>query len=96
MALIAGIVSFLIGAYLLLLFARAGFSLIPLLVRDWRPTGLVLTASQVAKALTDPPLLLIRRVVPPLQLGGVSWDLAFVVLFALLTVLQRVVTSLAG
>ena len=30
--------------------------------------------------LTDPPLKLLRRIIPPLRVGGVALDLSFLVL----------------
>ena len=38
--------------------------------------------------MTDPPLKLLRRFLPPLRIGGVSLDLAFLVLFIIVTILR--------
>lgn len=68
---------------------RAALGLVSLLVRDWRPTGAALTITRVIDALTDPPLLALRRVLPPLRFGGLSLDPAFLVLYVVLLILQR-------
>ena len=39
--------------------------------------------------LTDPPLKLLAKFIPPLNLGGVSLDLGFIVLFIAVQVIQR-------
>lgn len=43
--------------------------------------------------LTDPPIKALRKVIPPLNLGGVSLDLAFMAVLILIVVLQRVVIA---
>jgi YggT family protein len=40
--------------------------------------------------ITDPPLRLLRRVIPPLTLGQFRLDLAFLVLFIGVSLLSRV------
>ena len=53
--------------------------------RSWRPSGLLLPILDVTYTITDPPLKFVRRFVPPIQLGGISLDLAWtIVLFGVL------------
>jgi len=49
--------------------------------RDWRPRGPVLLLAEGAYSVTDPPLRAIRRLIPPLRIGTVQLDIAFMVLF---------------
>jgi YggT family protein len=44
--------------------------------------------------VTDPPLNLIRRFVPPLRLGSIALDLAFIILIIVVQILLSVVGSL--
>jgi YggT family protein len=92
--LIGSIIGFLIWLYLMILTARAVLSLIPLFIRDWRPRGVMLVVTEFVYTLTDPPLRLLRRVIPPLKLGGTQWDVGFLVLFFALSVAMRVVPAL--
>ena len=39
---------------------------------------------------TEPPLRALRKVIPPLRLGGVSVDLSFMVLFFIVWILLAV------
>jgi YggT family protein len=55
-------------------------------------TGLV-RARGVAYRLTEPLIAPVRRVVPPLRVGGVSIDLAFTLVFLAVVVLRSVVLS---
>ena len=76
--------------YLLILIARIVVDYVMLFARDWRPRGVVLVIVEVIYSLTDPPLKLLKRFIPPLRLGGISLDLAFLVLFILVTILIQV------
>lgn len=73
--------------YLIVLIARIVIDYVVMFARDWRPHGVVLVIVEVIYTLTDPPLKLLRRVIPPLRIGGVALDLAFLALFILLQVL---------
>jgi YggT family protein len=42
---------------------------------------------------TDPPIRLLRRLVPPLQLGTVSLDLSVIILLIVLIALHQVAVS---
>ncbi len=66
--------------YFIVLIGRLVFDWIQVFSRDWRPTGVVLVVAEVIYSLTDPPLRALRKVIPPLRLGGVALDLAFLVL----------------
>jgi YggT family protein len=73
------------------LMARAVLSWVPMLAPGFRPHGAVLVAFEAVYTVTDPPLKALRKVVRPLNLGGVSLDLAFMVLLVIIMVMQRIV-----
>lgn len=66
-------------AYFVVLMARLVFDWIQVFARSWRPRGLVLVVAETVYTLTDPPLKAVRRVVPPLRIGGIALDLAFLI-----------------
>ncbi|GAA1550127.1 YggT family protein [Dermacoccus barathri] len=70
----------LLDLYFVVLIARLVFDWIQLFAREWRPKGPVLVVAEFVYTLTDPPLKAIRKVVPPLRLGGIALDLAFIIL----------------
>ena len=51
--------------------------------------GVSLGASAVY-SVTDPPMNLLRRVVPPLRLGGIALDLGFLILVFVLSIVRSV------
>ncbi|WP_404383418.1 YggT family protein [Knoellia locipacati] len=71
---------FIIWLYLLVVFGRLVLDWIRVFARDWRPRGVVLVIAEAVYTLTDPPLKALRKVIPPLRLGGASIDLGFLVL----------------
>ncbi|MCB7137791.1 YggT family protein [Cellulosimicrobium marinum] len=94
MDLVTGILAFVLWLYLLLLIGRLVFDWVQVFARDWRPKGIVLVLAEVIYTATDPPLRLLRRVIPPLNLGQIRLDLGFVVLFLAVTIALQVVQSI--
>lgn len=48
---------------------------------DWRPTGAMLLILDVVFTVVEKPLRFIRRFIPPLDLGGIRLDLAWIILY---------------
>ena len=71
----------LLWLFLLTLIARVVIDLLQIFARDFRPSGLVLVLFEVVFTVTDPPLRALRRVIPPVRIGAVAFDLAILVLF---------------
>jgi YggT family protein len=94
-ALFWNIVSSILLVFLILLFARFVVDWVMVLARSWRPSGLVAAGLEVVYATTDPPLKAIRKVIPPLNLGSIRLDLAFMVLLIAVYILRGIVDSLA-
>lgn len=74
------ILAFLLQLFFAALICRLVLDWIQVLARQWRPTGLVLMFAEVIYTVTDPPLKFLRRLIPPLSLGSIRLDLAFLVL----------------
>ena len=90
---VAAVLYYVLTVFLVLLFLRLIFEYVFLLARSFRPTGVVAILLELIYTVTDPPLKLLRRVLPPLRIGGVSLDLAFLVLFILVSILRSVARS---
>jgi YggT family protein len=82
------IVYWALNIFVLVMWARLIFDLITGFVRSFRPRGAVLVIAELAYTITDPPIKLVRRAVPPLRFGGIALDLAWtiVVLVALILI----------
>ena len=69
-----------LSVYLFVLIGRLIFDWVMVFSRDFRPKGPVLVLANGIYSLTDPPLKALRKVIPPLRLGGIALDLGFLVL----------------
>nr|WP_240895519.1 YggT family protein [Kineococcus siccus] len=82
--------------FFLCLIGRLVLDWVQALSREWRPRGAVLVLAEGLYTTTDPPLKALRKVLPPLRLGAVQLDLAFLVLAILCSVLLSVFGNLAA
>ena len=89
------VVSSVLLVFLILLFARFVVDWVMVLARSWRPSGFVAAGLEGVYATTDPPLKAIRKVIPPLNLGSIRLDLAFMVLLIAVYILRSITSGLA-
>lgn len=78
----------------LLFIARIVFDLVQAFSPRWRPQGFMLVVAEAIYTPTDPPLRALRKVIPPLSLGGLRLDLAFLVVMLVLVILMQIVQGL--
>ena len=93
-AIIRDVLYLVVLAFFLLMFVRLILDWVQVFARDWRPRGVMLVIAEATYTVTDPPLRAVRRVIPPLNLGGLRLDLAFLLLMVLCSVLLSVLASL--
>ncbi|AOW94710.1 hypothetical protein BFN03_09470 [Rhodococcus sp. WMMA185] len=75
----------------LLLISRIIIEFIRTFARDWRPTGVVVIILEAVFTVTDPPVKLLRRLIPPINLGGVRLDLSIMVLLFIVFIAMSIV-----
>jgi len=80
----------------LFLLARLVFDLVQAFSRGWTPRGPLLILLELIYTITDPPLRLLRRVIPPLRIGQISFDLAFLILLLGTNILISVVRGIGA
>ncbi|MFR9753124.1 YggT family protein [Nocardia sp. 004] len=93
MALFA-VLYFVLFIFWLLLISRVLIEFIRNFARDWRPRGILVVVLEVIFTITDPPVKLLRRLIPPVSLGGIRLDLSIVVLLFIVFILMSVVDGL--
>jgi YggT family protein len=74
------VLGFVLFVFWLLLIARVVIEFIRSFSRDWRPKGATVVILELIMTLTDPPVKLLRRLIPQLTLGNVRFDLSIMVL----------------
>jgi len=88
------VIELVLNLFLLLLFARFVVDWVQVFARSWTPKGVVLVVLEIIYSITDPPIVFIRRFVPPLRLGAIALDTSFIIVLVacyLLLQLNRVV-----
>lgn len=90
MAAVGQVIATVLWLYWLVLIGRLVFDFVQIFARSWRPRGPLLLLAEIIYSLTDPPLRLLRKVIPPLKLGGIQFDLAFLVLIIAVQILINV------
>jgi YggT family protein len=80
LSLFFSILGFVLFAFWLLLIARVVVEFVRSFSRDWRPRGVMVVVLEVIMTVTDPPVKLLRRIIPQLTIGAVRFDLSIMVL----------------
>ncbi len=94
MQIVGEVINLVLRLFLLLLFARFVVDWVQVFARSWSPKGAVLVVLEVIYSITDPPIMFIRRFVPPLRIGSIALDTSFIIVLIscyLLLELNRVV-----
>jgi YggT family protein len=74
------ILGFTLFVFWLLLIARVVVEFIRSFSRDWHPKGATVVILELIMTVTDPPVKLLRRIIPQLTIGAVRLDLSIMVL----------------
>ena len=90
------VINIVLFLFWLLLIGRIIVEFIRSFARDWQPSGFVVIVLEAIFTVTDPPVKLLRRLIPPVNLGGVRLDLSIMVLLFGVFILMTIVRSLAA
>lgn len=85
----------LLQVYLFVMFARMIMGFVLAFTR-YRPSGFAAVAFEFVYTLTDPPLKLMRRVIPDLRMGNMAFDLSFLILVIVLQILVGQLFAIAA
>jgi YggT family protein len=89
---VLAVLGLVVLAFFVLLIGRLVLDWVQAFARDWRPRGPVLVVAEAIYTVTDPPLRALRRVIPPLRIGQISIDLAYMILFILTLLLLQLLS----
>ncbi len=76
--------------FFVLMWARFVLDLARMLARQWRPRAFALVLAEFTYTVTDPPIKLVRRVIPPLRVGGAALDFAWSIVMLVVIILMSV------
>lgn len=92
MNIVAQVIVILLWIFFLLLIFRLIMEYVFMFARSYHPRGVMLLAVEATYTVTDPPLRVLRRFIPPLRLGSIALDLSFLVLTIIVWVLISIVS----
>ena len=95
MGIVFGLVYIALLLFLVALIVRLVFDWVQMFAREWRPRGPALVVAHAVYSVTDPPLKVLRRMIPPHRLAGISLDLGFLILFIAVSVAMGITRSFA-
>ncbi len=90
LGVVGNVLGLFVFLFLILLLGRFALDWIQVFARDWQPRGPMLVVAETVYSATDPPLKALRKVLPPLTIGAVRIDLAFLVLMLGVLILLRI------
>ena len=88
-----GLVAILL-VFIGLLWVRFIVDWVQVFARQWEPRGPLLVVLEGVYSATDPPILALRRVIPPLRIGSFALDLSFLIVMVVAYLLLRVVQTI--
>lgn len=74
-----------------MMWARFILDLARTFARRWRPQGFLLVVAEAVFVVTDPPIKAVRRVVPPLRIGGAAIDFSWSIVMLAVIILNSIV-----
>ena len=92
-SIVATVVYVALTIFFLLMWARFILDLVTTFARRWRPRGFGLVLAELVYTVTDPPIKLVRRVVPPLRIGGAALDFAWSIVMLACIILISIATG---
>jgi len=94
--IIITVLNALLMIYLLALWLRIGLDLVLAFARGWRPRGAMLILAESTYTITDPPIRLLRRVLPPVRLGPLALDFSVAIIMLAIILLMTILGALLG
>ena len=84
---------YILFLFIALLWIRFIVDWVQVFARRWEPHGPLLVALEGVYSATDPPIVALRRVIPPLRIGSVALDLSFLLVMVTAWLLLNVVQT---
>lgn len=93
MALFGAIIYALVGLYSLFVIVRIIIEMVQAFSKQFDPPHWFIMVAEPIFRMTDPPVNALRKLIPPLKLGGsgVGLDVSVIVLFFILMLIQMLV-----
>ena len=88
MQTVGAILLLALNIFLGLMLIRLVVDWVQIFARSWTPKGPVLFVLEIVYSITDPPIMFVRRFVPPLRIGSIALDTSFLIVLVVVYLLQ--------
>lgn len=96
MQVLFSVLYILVQLFTYLLLVRIIIEMIESFSRSWRPGRVFSTIGEVVFTVTDPPVKLVRRIIPSMPMGAVRLDISVLVLFFVLMIVRMLLASFSA
>ncbi|MEP6814152.1 MAG: YggT family protein, partial [Marmoricola sp.] len=76
MHVVGSVIELVLWLFILVLIARFIMDWVQMFARSWTPRGPALVLLEIVYSVTDPPIKAVRRILPPIRIGGMGLDLS--------------------
>jgi YggT family protein len=87
LSLIATLVYYLLLIFSFVMWGRLALDVARTFSPSWRPKGVGLVLAELVFSVTDPPIRTVRKLVPPIRVGGIALDLAWSIVMLAIIIL---------
>jgi YggT family protein len=85
---VGSVIELVLWLFILLLIVRFVMDWVQMFARSWTPRGPALFLLEIVYSVTDPPIKAVRRLLPPIRLGGMGLDLSPMIVLIICYLLQ--------
>ncbi len=95
MGVVFASLALVVWIYYLIVWARILVDATRMWARNWRPAGVAAVGLELVYAATEPIIRPVRRLCPPVRIGGISVDFSTLILLIAIFALQRLLVQLS-
>ena len=93
MAVVGQVLYGAVLVFIALLWARFIVDWVQVFARQWSPKGPLLVVLEIVYSITDPPIMALRKVIPPLRIGSFALDLSFLLVLVAAYLLLNLISA---
>ena len=85
------VIYYALFAFYLFIIGRLVAEIVRSFAREWRPAGRTAAGLEIMYRVTDPPVNLLRRLIPTVRIGNVNLDLSMLILLLVIYIVMSIV-----
>jgi YggT family protein len=90
------VVYYVLFVFYLFIIGRLVVEVVRGFARDWRPAGGTAVSLELMYRVTDPPVKLLKKLIPAIRIGNISLDLSMMILLIVVYIVMRIIDPRGG